>query len=117
MCAAVPRSFSSATHRNAMASWPARVWDRRGVSDRSQFENPYTVREFVSQVCGDFQRQTGLADPAHPGQRDESMVSNCLHYRGDLGLAPNEARRLRPQITRVEGPQWRKVGPRARRLE
>ena len=43
--------------------------------------------------AGDFGREAGLADPAHPGQRDQPMsLYRGLHLAG-LGLAPDEARR------------------------
>ena len=50
-----------------------RVGHRRRIGDRGQLEKPDPVREFIGQPRRDFQRQPGLADPAHPGQRHQPM--------------------------------------------
>ena len=50
-----------------------RVGHRRRISDRGQLENPDTVRKLIGQARRNFGRQAGLADPAHPGQRHQSM--------------------------------------------
>ena len=88
-----------------------RVRHRSGIGDRGQLEKPYPVREFVYQPPRHFQRQPGLADPAHPGQRDQPMsLHRGLHLAG-LRIAPDEARRRGPQVpqTRIQRPQGREL--------
>ena len=48
----------------------------------------------------DFGRQAGLADPAHPGQRHQPMSLQRLLHLGQFCFAPDEARRLRAQVSR-----------------
>ena len=90
-----------------------RVGHRSRIGDRGQLEKPDPVGEFIGQPPGDFQRQPGLADPAHPGQRDQPMSLHRGVHLGDLGLAPNEARGRRAQVprTRIQRPQGREVRP------
>ncbi len=61
-----------------------RVGNRRRIADRSEFEKPDTVREFIGQADRDFGGQTGFADTAHPGQRDESMRPQLRCHRVDF---------------------------------
>ena len=82
-----------------------------GSADRRQFENPDTVGEFIGQSRRDFQRQPGLADSADPGQRHQPMRPHRGRDLGDLGLAPNQARGRRTQVSRprIQCPQRRKL--------
>ncbi len=66
---ALARLLGDAQHRRH------RVGHRRRIGDRGQFENPDTVGELVGQPRRDLQRQAGLADPAHTGQRHQPMCS------------------------------------------
>ena len=107
----LPRLLGDAQHRGH------RVGHRSGIGYRSQLEKPHPVREFVGQPPGDFGREAGLADPAHPGQRDKPMsLYRRLNLAG-VGLAPDEARGRRPQIplTRIHCPQRRKLRAQAGR--
>ena len=50
-----------------------RVGHRRGIGDRRQFEKPDAVGELIGEPACYLHREAGLADPAHPGQRDQPM--------------------------------------------
>ncbi len=96
-----------------------RVGHRRRIGDRGQLEKPHPVREFVDQPPRGFQRQPGLADPAHPGQRHQPMsLHRGVHLAG-LGLAPDETRRRSPQVAWacVQRPQRWKVCEQALRSD
>ena len=54
-----------------------RVGHRRRITDRGEFEKPDTVRKFVDQLRRNLQRQPGLTDPAHPGQRDQPSARSA----------------------------------------
>ena len=84
-----------------------RVGHRRRIGDRGQLEKPDPVGKFIGQPRRDLQRQPGLADPTHPGQRDQPMSLHRGLQLADLGLAPDEARGRRPQVprTRIQRPQ------------
>ncbi|SMD27170.1 HsdM family class I SAM-dependent methyltransferase [Kibdelosporangium aridum] len=41
------------------------------VGERGQLDQPHPVREGLAYLGGHPQRQPGLADPGHPGQRDQ----------------------------------------------
>ncbi len=84
-----------------------RVGHRRRIGDRSQFEKPDAVGKFVAEPRRDFGCQTGLADPAHPSQRQQPMSLHRGLQLGDLGLAPDEARGRSPQVPRtcIQRPQ------------
>ena len=75
---------------------PHRPW----VGDRRELAQPRTIRELADHVRGDLQRQAGLADTAHPGQRHQRRVAHELRQRRDLGLAPDERRHLTRQVAR-----------------
>jgi hypothetical protein len=57
---ALARLLGDAQHRRH------RVGHRRRIGDRRLLEKPDTVGKFIGQPCRDFDRQAGLADPAHP---------------------------------------------------
>ena len=96
-----------------------RVGNRCRVADRSEFEKPDTVREFIGQAGRDFGGQTGFADAAHPGQRDEPVRFQLCCHRVEFRLASDETAGRGPQISGrgVEGPQRRKVGTQAGRAD
>ena len=87
-----------------------RVGHRYRIGDRGQFEKPDPVGELVGETRCDFQRQTGFAEPARPGQHnqaDEPTTAACSS--AILGLTPDEARGRSPQVarTRIQRPQGR----------
>ena len=82
---ALARLLGDAQHRGD------RVGHRRRIGDRGQFEKPDAVGKFIGEPRRDLGCQAGLADPAHPGQRDQPMCSQRRLHLGDLGLAPDEA--------------------------
>ena len=88
-----------------------RIGHRRRISHRCQLEKPNAVGKLISQVRRDFQRQTGLADPTHPGQRHQPMRLDRRFDLGDHGLASDQAGGRRPQISRrrIECPQRRET--------
>jgi hypothetical protein len=94
-----------------------RVWYCCRICDSGQVEKPDTVWELIGQTRGDLGREASLADPAHPGQRDQPMRLHRVLQLGGLGLPPDEARGLRPQIPRrhIDCPQRRKVRAQALR--
>ncbi len=102
---ALARLLGDAQHRRD------RVGHRRRIGDRRQFENPDAIGKFTGQPCRDFGGQAGLADPAHPGQRDQPMCSQRGLHLDDVGLAPDEAIGCRPQVarTRIERTQRREL--------
>ena len=51
-------------------------------------KNQIPVGKFLAQPPCDFGCQAGLADHAHPGQRDQPMCSQRGLHLGDVGLAP-----------------------------
>jgi hypothetical protein len=67
----------------------------RRIPQGGELDQPYPVRERLSQLPGHPQRQSGLADAAEPGQRDHpggrqqlSDVGNLLpatHKTGHIG--------------------------------
>ena len=62
----------------------------------------------------DLQRETGLADAAHPGQRHQRRPTDQLRQRRDLGLAPDERRHLTRQVVareRVQRAERRELPP------
>ena len=96
-----------------------RVGHRSGIVDRGQLEKPHPVGKLIDQPPRDFERQPGLADPTHPGQRDQPMtLHRGLHLAG-LDLTSDEACGHGPQVprTRIQRPQRRKVGAQAIRLD
>jgi hypothetical protein len=87
------------------------VGHRRRIGHRRQLEKPDAVRKFIGQPRRDLGRQASLADPTHPGQRDEPMGAQRRLHVGDFGLAPDEAGGLRAQVSRshIQCSQRRKV--------
>ena len=87
-----------------------RVGHRRRIGDGGQLEKPHPVRELVDQPPGHFQREAGLADPAHPGQRHQPMRLHRGLHLVEFGLTSDEAADRRPQIPRtgIQRPQRRK---------
>ena len=94
-----------------------RVGHRRGVTDRGQLDQPHPVGELPGQLGRDLERQAGLADPAHSGQRDEPMGRHQFAQHLHLVVTADEARRLHRQVARhrVQGPQRRELGLAGRR--
>ena len=92
---------------------------RSGVADCGQLEKPHPVGKLISHPRRDFHRQPGVADPAHPGQRDQPMSLHPGVQLGDLRLTPDEARGRSLQVprTRIQRPQRRKVRLQARRSD
>jgi hypothetical protein len=70
-----------------------------------------TVRELIDQLCRDFHREAGLADPAYPCQGHQTMGPNRRCDLTDFGFAPDQTGRRKPQISRrrIERPQRGKV--------
>ena len=107
---ALARLLGDAQHRRH------RIGYRRRIGDRRQLEKPNAVGELIGQARRDFQRQPGLADPAHPGQRHQPMSLHRRLHLGDLGLTPDEAGGRRPQIPGLvssarNGRKLRRAGP------
>jgi hypothetical protein len=75
-----------------------RIGHSRRIGDRGQLENPYTVRESIDQTRRYLSRKPRLADPAHPGQRHQPMISQLRLDLGDLGLAADQAGCRGPQV-------------------
>ena len=87
------------------------VGHRRRIGVCGQFEKPNTIWKFIVQTFCYFERQPGLADPAHPGQRHQSMSLHRGVHLADLGLAPDEAGGRSPQVprTRIQRPRGREL--------
>ena len=88
-----------------------RVGHRRRISHSGQFEQPDAVGKFIGQTSPRPPGPTGLADPAHPGQRHQPVRSERRLDLGDLRLAPDETGGRTPQVSRtcIERPQRRKI--------
>ena len=71
----------------------------RRVADGGELDEPYAVGELGHQLGGDLDGETGLADPTHPGQRDEPM---CTHQFGKFAYLfgpADKTRRLHREIS------------------
>ena len=93
-----------------------RVGYRRRIGDCGEFEKPDAVGKFIDETRRDLQRQAGLADPTHPGQRHQPMSLDRRLHLVEFGLASDEARRRSPQVprTRIQRPQRRELRTQAR---
>ena len=69
-----------------------RIGHGRRVADRRQLDEPHSVRELGDQLGGDLHGQAGLADAAHPDQRDQPVTSHQLGQLLHLDLTTDEAR-------------------------
>ena len=67
-----------------------RLPHRLRIGDRRELAQPRTVRELADDFRRNLERETGLADPAHPGQRHQRRPTDQLRQRRELRLAPDE---------------------------
>ena len=91
---------------------------RLRIGDRRELAQPRTVRELADDLGRDLEREAGLADPTHPGQRHQRRLRRTrLRQRRDLRLAPDERRHLTRQVPRhgIERPQRRELRGQTRR--
>ena len=63
-----------------------RLPHRLRIGDRRELAQPRTIRELADDFRRDLQREAGLADPAHPGQRHQRRPTDQLRERRDLRL-------------------------------
>jgi hypothetical protein len=73
-----------------------RIRNRSRIRHCCQFEKPYAVWKFVTQLGGGFQGQSGLADAADTGQGNQPMSADGVFDLGDFRIASDEACRRLP---------------------
>ncbi len=61
------------------------------AGDPGQIGKPHAVSKTAGQLCRDLDRQSRLADPASPGQRDYARRAEQQTQLGHLVLATQEA--------------------------
>ena len=68
--------------------------DQLGIPDRDQTGERHPVWELIGERRGDFQRETGLADPTGAGQGHQrrTLVTQELAERIDFRFPANEVR-------------------------
>ena len=91
------------------------VGQRGGVTEGGELDQPRPVGKLRDQLGGDLEGQAGLADPANPGQGDQTMGSHL----GDQFLygagTTHKTGALDGQVPRhrVQGPQGRELDSQA----
>ena len=71
---------------------------QRLIPQLVELDQPYPVAERSPQLGRRPQRQPGLADPAHPGQRDQTRTRQQPPDLGHLTVTADEAGQLPRQI-------------------
>ena len=104
------RLFADAEHLRGLAR------DKRAVADRRKIDEPRAVAVAVEHVARDLQRQPRLAQPADPGQREQSGSSQESLGILDFALAADKRRELLRQVVRrrFQRAQRRERLPKAR---
>ncbi len=75
--------------------------EQRRLAQRRQLHEPHPVGEPRRQLARDVQREPCLADPAHPGERDQARLPQHPHDLSGLALSPHKARYLGGQVAHV----------------
>ena len=79
--------------------------DQLRVTDAGQLHEPRAVGKCSGDLTCHAQREPGLADSTHTGQRDETAVREHRTDLGDLGSTPHQAGDLRWEVAGSAGAQ------------
>ncbi len=77
-----------------------RTHDRAGIAYCGQLTEPRAIPEPGQHLARDLQRESGLADPAHPGEGDNTRSLECIGDPHQLEVAAHERTRLQRQVPR-----------------
>jgi hypothetical protein len=85
------------------------IGDQAGVSHRREID-PHSAGEPRAQPLGNFHRQPGLADPARPGQGQESVAVDEVRHLLQLAIPAHERGKPGRQVARRLGRFERELG-------